>query len=246
MKKILIMLLALTCAMSCVVALASCGNNAHTCADANGDGKCDNCGNAVQPAPKPDEPCTECVDSDLNGKCDKCNKDVEIPEPDYRPDFVAAMNATKPEVLVVKVVTESAFGALTSEYTTTYAADGSFVINSKVEKFNLDINSGDEKVVTEAEITCDANGEYSDGGSFVGSNPAATGVKVDLEKLAVYTIEGDLLSATVAKADTKAVFGVAYEGDVTLVVTKNNGKIVAVALTYTAQDNVVKIVCEYR
>ncbi len=250
MKKILIMLLALTCAISCVFALASCGKDAHTCADANGDGKCDNCGAAVQPAPnnpdEPDGPCTECVDSDLDGKCDVCGEDVEIPAPDYRPDFIAAMNATKPEVLYVKVVTESSFGALTSEYTTTYAQDGSFVIDSSVEKFNVDIDSGDEKIVTVSKVTCAANGSYSDGGSFIGENPAATGVKVDIEKLTDFITEADLLSATVAKAETKDVFGVTYEGDVTLVMTKNDGKIVAVALTYTAQDNVVKIICEYR
>ncbi|MBQ9145250.1 MAG: starch-binding protein, partial [Clostridia bacterium] len=47
-------------------------------ADANVDGKCDNCGAAVGI----DEPdCTEHVDADADGKCDKCGETVAPPAP---------------------------------------------------------------------------------------------------------------------------------------------------------------------
>ncbi len=36
---------------------------------------------ACTPAPTPDEPCTEHVDSDNNGKCDECGEDVEPDDP---------------------------------------------------------------------------------------------------------------------------------------------------------------------
>ncbi len=45
----------------------------HQCADADGDGKCDGCG---EPMPH------DCADADENGKCDICDKDMPTPAPE--------------------------------------------------------------------------------------------------------------------------------------------------------------------
>ena len=63
MKKILSIVLV----MALSLALFACGEcENHT--DANNDGKCDSCGEAVN--------CATCVDADGNAKCDVCGKDV--------------------------------------------------------------------------------------------------------------------------------------------------------------------------
>ena len=68
MKKIIALLLALTCAF----ALFACGECSHV--DENPkDAKCDKCGAAVS--------CAKCVDADpADAKCDVCGKDVECEE----------------------------------------------------------------------------------------------------------------------------------------------------------------------
>ncbi len=50
--------------------------------DANKDGKCDNCGDAVN---APSTPCTEHKDDNKDGKCDKCGTNV-VPDEPYVPD----------------------------------------------------------------------------------------------------------------------------------------------------------------
>ncbi len=89
-KRITCLLLAALLALTCVLAMASCGNegsgattdNTHTqCVDADKDGKCDECGKAVAPDEpdepvNPDEPC-EHVDEDDDGWCDVCDEELE-------------------------------------------------------------------------------------------------------------------------------------------------------------------------
>ena len=70
MKKLLVMLLALTL----VFAMVACNPTCEKHVDENKDGKCDVCEAKVE--------CTECVDADDDGKCDVCGKDVEAKEPD--------------------------------------------------------------------------------------------------------------------------------------------------------------------
>ena len=223
MKKILAMLLALTCAIGCMFALTACG----------------------------DDVCEAHVDEDNNKKCDKCQADmpdVEPPKVDERPAFVTAIEATKPTQLTVTVKSNSAFGQLTSAYTTTYSStDSSFTVAYRTEKINDGFEVEGDVIVSEGVITCDASGNYSDGGAFAGSNPAATGVKVKLtsDKLVNYTVTGDILTATIAAADTLEVLGASYGADVTLVLTKSEGKIVSVSLTYGAEENRVQISCVY-
>jgi hypothetical protein len=153
-----------------------------------------------------------------------------------------ASKSTDPSKVVVTVNSKFGTDNLVSRFTIEYSdEDASFVINYYVESFNPDFMADEYKIVSEGTITCDAEGNYSDGGSFVGSNPAATGVKADLNKLKNYVTSETTLTATVAKADTASVFGTAYGSDVTLVVTKNSSSIVSVSLAYAD----VQILCVY-
>ena len=152
---------------------------------------------------------------------------------------------TAPTALTVKVSTASVFGTLTSEYKTTYATDGSASIAYSVDKIN-GLDSADEKTTLTGTINVDASGNYADGGSFAGTNPLASGVKLNLasDKVA-FRATSELLSGTVASADTEAVLGIAIATDVTLTVTKADGKITSVALAYTVDGNAVNALCTY-
>lgn len=224
MKKILAILLALTCLLASVSVLTACGEEvceAHV--DENKDNKCDNCGADVTPE-QPDDP---------------------EPQEDKRDAFVSAIGATNPEKVTVTVKTTTKYGELTSTYVTTFAADGSFTVDYTVEKFNdsLEATSTELKIVETGTITCNADGSYSDGGAFAGSNPQATGVKLNIksDKVTEYNVNGDNFNATVKAADTKDVFGVEYKNDATLVLTKNNGKIVSASVI----SGDVQILCVY-
>ena len=88
-----------------------------------------------------------------------------------------------------------------------------------------------------------ANDSYSDGGEFVGENPVAAGLTLNLANLKAgsYTTTETTLSALVAKADTVSVLGAEYVSDVTVIVTMGEGKIVSLSLAYGNTE----IVCFY-
>lgn len=151
---------------------------------------------------------------------------------------------TAPTALTVKVSTGSAFGTLNSEYKSSYSTDGTATIEYAVDKIN-GLDSAEEKSTITGTITLDAAGNYSDG-NFAGANPLASGVKLNLasDKVA-FNATSALLSGTVASADTEAVLGVAIAADVTLTVTKADGKITSVALAYVLDGNAVTALCTY-
>ena len=151
---------------------------------------------------------------------------------------------TTPKTLTIVVSADSVFGVLTSKYDVAYAEDGSATIEYTVDKIN-GLDSADEKTTLEGTINVDANGNYSDG-SFAGSNPLASGVKLNLASETVtFTIAGDVLTGTIASANTEAVLGVAIAADVVLTVTKLDGKIGSVALSYVLDGNTVNALCTY-
>ena len=223
MKKILAILLALTCAVSCMFVLSACN----------------------------DDVCTEHVDNDGDKKCDVCQADMSDPAgtEDKRTAFSAAIAATKPTTLKVTVKSNSPFGELESVYTTVYSTvDSSFTITYHTKQINDGFEVDADIIEKDGVITCDASGNYSDG-TFMGSNPNATGVNANImsDRLTNYTVstDGNILTATIAADDTLAVLGVQYAEDVTLVLTKNEGKIISISLTYGAEANRVKVACVY-
>jgi len=160
-------------------------------------------------------------------------------------DFITAAGATDVNSLAVSITAETAEGTLTSSYTTVYNADGTSVMTYEIEVIP-GIDSTSDKDVLVGTVTCDANGNYSDGGTVSGTL-GATGVAFDIDsdKITNYSISGDTLAVTVAAADTAAVIGSAIPSDAVVTVTKADGKIVSMTLSYTGTEGAVKIVCSY-
>lgn len=164
--------------------------------------------------------------------------------------FDKAIKDTKPTVVNVVIETETALGLLKANYETTYAEDGSFTINYSYEKFNGISEGAAEDViaVVSGTVTCDKDGNYSDGGALVGTATTATGAKIKLGKKMEYSVsrDGNVLTATIKAANTKSVLGAEFPADVTLVLTKAEGKIVSYTINYTTDAGVTNIICEYK
>ena len=223
MKKIIAMLLAVTLIFSGIFVLSACG----------------------------DETCTEHIDENSDNKCDNCDADLTPPPTvdEALVAFVTAMEATKPATLSVTVTTKFGSEDLVSTYNTVYSSkDASFTVTYCVQSVNSSLE-GEDIIEKEGTITCKADGTYSDNGSFAGSNPSATGVKANLtsEKLTDYTVsaDGDTLTATVKAADSLDILGAEYENDASLVIVKNEGKIVSVTLSSGEGADFMKVVCIY-
>lgn len=165
-------------------------------------------------------------------------------------DFKTAVNNANPKEVVVNITSATALGELSGTYTTVYAEDGSFKITYAYEKFN-DVSEGakDElKSTVEGEITCDKNGNYSDGGELSGKVALATGAKINLDKVSNASIskDGNVLTVQIKAANTKACLGVELTTDAELVITKANGVITSYTLTYENASGEVVVTCEYK
>lgn len=202
--------------------------------DAGADGRCDKCDMIYV--------CPGHVDANKDNKCDVCHAPYKTPV-DYREGFEEVAKTTNPMSFTITIVTEEAgIGTLTSTYTVTYGVGGAFTVVGTMQKFNESLE-GDLIITVPVNVTCDGKGNYSDGGEFAGKLGLVEPLTVDYSALKNYTTPTQtLLNATVAAADTEAVFGVSYDSDVTLVVNKSETKIVTVAISY---DNVT-ITCEYK
>ncbi len=165
-------------------------------------------------------------------------------------DFEKAADSTSPTVVEVEITSDTAFGPLSASFKTTYAEDGSFVIEGSYERFNATTEAGaaDVKSAVPVKITCDKDGNYSDGGAFSGSNPAASGVKLKFNKKMNASIseDGNVLTATVKAEKTEDVFGIAYASDVLLVINKNDGKIISYTMEYATDYGYDRIICSYQ
>lgn len=170
-----------------------------------------------------------------------CGKDDGPVYTEEAAEFITAFGATTVTTLKVTVAADTAEGTLTSVYTTTYNSDKSSTMTYEIETIP-GVDSTEDKEVLTGTITCDANGNYSDGGAVSGKL-GATGVKFDFDsdKIKTFSIDGNVLAITVPAADTEAVIGYAIDSDALVTVTKADGKITSIALSYTG----VSIVCKY-
>ena len=256
MKKIISLLLALTCAL----ALFACGNTpCETCVDADKDSKCDVCGSAV-----PCETCVDgdkdakcdvcgkavdcaaCVDTDRNGACDVCGKVVAV---NVFEDFEAAIAATSPKGFVGTITLGTSAGEMKGEYTATIAEDGAVTVNYSFDNFNS-IGSGDAGDVSskkEGTVVRNADGTYSGDGFTAAESVAGAVTSIKLDKtLMNFNVAGGIMSATVESANTAEVLGVDLGSDAIFVLTINQGKVVSFALSYEVSGAEVSIVCEYK
>ena len=76
-------------------------------------------------------------------------------------DFEEAIANTNPTAIEVQMTSDTALGTLAASFKTTYAEDGSFVIEGSYEKFNASTegNEDDVKTVIPVKITCDKDGK---------------------------------------------------------------------------------------
>ena len=163
--------------------------------------------------------------------------------------FKNAVAATRPSSVEITTKLETAIGDLEGEFDIDYNEDGSATIDYDYEKFN-ELGAG----VTEAKsnvsgtVTLNSDGSYSDGGTLVGNVSTAAGftLSLDVAKMKNAEVSGNTLTATIEKANTKAVLGVEMPADVTMVLTKNDTAIVSLVITYTLEAGPVTITCSYQ
>ena len=161
-------------------------------------------------------------------------------------DFIDAAASTKISTLNVTVVVDGSQGKLTSTYTTVYNEDSTSTMTYHIETV-AGLDSAEDIAVQEGTVTCDKNGNYSDGGEISGKL-GATGAKFDIGNKLIkdYEISGNSLTIKVAKDDAKEVIGVTTMSDVIIVVSKTNSNaITSVSLSYKGSDGNVAIVCVY-
>ncbi|MBR2650318.1 MAG: hypothetical protein IKD45_01525 [Clostridia bacterium] len=162
--------------------------------------------------------------------------------------FTTAMANTKPTGAIITATVSTSLGDLTSRFNIVYAEDGSAVITYSYEKFNgIDEGAADEvKTTYEGTVTRAADGTYSsDDASVPDLSAVNAGVALDLSKLDASKVtineKGDVLTATVAAADTDDVFGTAFSMDMTLKISIADGQVELVNIDYEGGS----IVCQY-
>ena len=166
-------------------------------------------------------------------------------------NFTKAVESTTPASVTGTVEVTTVFGPLKATFTAVIAEDGSFTLNYSYEQFNDLATGGAGDVTSNKNGTVTyKDGAYSDSSlaAKIPANATAAKLKLDAKKM-TYNIsaDGNVLTAAIKAADTASVLGVAYDGDVSLVVTKNEGKIVSFTLSYTvAETGNVLVVCNYK
>ncbi len=126
MRKILLLILCLSLAASCLV-LTSCGGDTDCTehVDTDKNGKCDNCGAEVEK-----EPCDEHIDADGDFLCDECGAAV-LPKGPEQVDVVITVKDDEGDVLAgVSVIL--AHGEDDKYNTTTAASDVNGKITAKI------------------------------------------------------------------------------------------------------------------
>ena len=164
--------------------------------------------------------------------------------------FVNAVANTNPDTATITTVTTTELGDLTGTFTVTYGDDGAATIEYSYEQWNK-VGEGDEpKSTVTGTITRQEDGSYSDGKGFTGTADEVTaGFNLNLESV-VETAEvnaaGDTLTATVLKADTETVLGVAFDYDVELKVVINGDVVETITVTFENGGNSGSITCKYK
>ena len=161
--------------------------------------------------------------------------------------FTDAIANTDPKVAIITAEVSTTLGELNSRYEIAYNDDGSAVITYTYEKFNsLEEGAANElKTTYTGTVNRAADGTYTSDDELPDLSSVTAGVALDLTKLDASKItineKGDVLEATVAKADTEKVFGTAFSVDLTLRISLADGKVELVNIDYEGG----KIVCQY-
>ncbi len=174
-----------------------------------------------------------------------CGGDDEIKK------FKTALDSTVDniETVTVEIDLETAVGTLEASFVTKYNDDKSCKIEYSYEKL-LSSSEGEKdewKKTFTGTLTCDKDGNYSDGGDIAGSNAFVTGAKINIDaKKMTYTIAGNVLTATVKAENTAVVLGEEIAADVQLIIAmSSDGKISSYTMTYETEQGKTTIACAY-
>ena len=151
--------------------------------------------------------------------------------------FQNAIENTNPSSVIVKTVTQTELGELTSVLEVQYQGDSSAVINYSYEEF-LPFGEGTEtKKTVSGTVHRYADGTYSeDLGIDFGAIEAGVAINLaPIKTIAKVNDAGDLLTAMIPAATTEAVFGTLYTSDVYFELDVQGGTVENIEITY---DNV--------
>lgn len=163
-------------------------------------------------------------------------------------DFEKAAGKTKQSNVTTTIKFETAYGDLNANFETVYdAATETYTIVYMMEYFNVSDNSADVvKSVEEGVITCDKDGNYSNGAELTGANAFAKGAKIDFSESKMNPrISGNTLKANIDAKNTKSVLGVRIDADVELTINMSKGQISSYTMKYETELGEVEILCSY-
>ena len=163
--------------------------------------------------------------------------------------FEKAIDQTPASKITVNTKMTTELGiVLHSTVETTFNPNGSANVHFYIERFNSDFTSPEVIITKIGTVTLNADGTYSDGGEFadtLGTNISSVKLNLDEAKLDSYSIEGDVLSASVSAENTASVLGTAIDYDVDLMITVGSGRIVSVVVNYEAELGSVEAIISY-
>ena len=233
MKKIIALLLALTCAF----ALFACSDNT-------------------------DEPCAECVDSNADGLCDVCGGTVETPEEpenELTPEeaklqeFVNRITSSDPTF--IKTLTSYNDGTfdntLTGKYETTVYPDGSFKMYFEYQEYAIPEAGADPDgyKATRVGTVFYKDGLYSidemQTWGTAAPEVSALGVKFNINIETIgddysFSADGKTLTAYLLAENVKDVFGIELsieEGDTVELVIETDGEYLRKVNIHYETDN---------
>lgn len=176
-----------------------------------------------------------------------CNKGNEEP-PSAFAEFEKAIDQTPASKVNVSTKITTELGILNSTVDTVFNPDGSATVSFSIERFNSDFTTSDVVVTRTGTVTLNKDGTYSDGGTFkdtLGANVASVKLALDEAKLASYTIENGVLSASVEAENTAAVLGTDIGCDVSFMLTIGSGRIVSLVIAYESDFGPVEAIVSY-
>ena len=163
-------------------------------------------------------------------------------------DFEKAAAKTKESNVTTTIKFETAYGDLNARFETIYdEATETYTIVYLMEYFNVSDNSAEVvKSVDEGVLTCDKDGNYSNGAELTGANAFAKGASINFsEKKMNPRINGGTLKANIDAKNTKSVLGVKIDADVELTVNMSKGRISSYTMKYETELGEVEVLCSY-
>ena len=249
MKKIISIILALACTLTCAFALASCGENetAHALhVDADLDGYCDECeaadldGDGVyviyDTVADSTTKCAVCDDADLDGNCDVCGSRVNTPG---RVIFKMILDS---DPSTIKTIDQVSIAGVSYErvYTTYIYSESSFKHTVTGKRPASIYDDTEDDFVPVNETVTYSNGVYTVNGVVTAGAPEVSylGVQRAITPKNVpnptFSNGGKTMKATLSAADCEAIFGISVDAsEINLTIDTNGVRLHMITLSYT-------------